>query len=60
MQYKKPENFTHFGAKSNLKRLILVIQFQKWLEQRLYHSINGSNLPHKSITHVGIKHFDMV
>ncbi|MDX6951161.1 hypothetical protein SJ146_24730, partial [Enterobacter hormaechei] len=20
MQYKKPENFTHFGAKSNLKR----------------------------------------
>ncbi|OVZ95612.1 hypothetical protein EQP49_21945 [Yersinia sp. 2105 StPb PI] len=27
MQYKKPENFTHFGAKSNLKRRFLCARF---------------------------------
>ncbi|ATM84807.1 hypothetical protein CS535_09900 [Yersinia massiliensis] len=27
MQYKKPENFTHFGAKSNLKRRFLRASF---------------------------------
>nr|CEK26598.1 hypothetical protein CSF007_4115 [Yersinia ruckeri] len=27
MQYKKPENFTHFGAKSNLKRRFLSATF---------------------------------
>ncbi|PNM24839.1 hypothetical protein A6J66_011970 [Yersinia enterocolitica] len=27
MQYKKPENFTHFGAKSNLKRRFLCASF---------------------------------
>ncbi|ABS49543.1 Uncharacterized protein YP598_3315 [Yersinia pseudotuberculosis] len=27
MQYKKPENFTHFGEKSNLKRRFLFAHF---------------------------------
>ncbi|AKJ42853.1 hypothetical protein QQ39_12870 [Pragia fontium] len=48
MQYKKPEKFTHFGAKSNLKRLILMIQSQKrtkinlaWLITQLTYHINS-------------------
>jgi hypothetical protein len=39
VQYKKPENFTHFGAKSNLKRRILVIQYQNGEEMALVSAI---------------------